>query len=220
VDKLGLASCAVVNAHNSINGMDSMPQALSSLCSAAASCLGEANSRSRSPFEVGASSVLPEFSLREGMGYGGITVVVFRVSGQTAAYVVMDGNNIVSGLREKILSALRGMGIDSGEVFSTDTHSVSGIVLGKRGYHPIGEAMNHEKLINSIKQATANALASLEPARAGFRTVSVPNVKVIGRERLESLSLLTDKGLRRAKQTIIPVCFFSGLFLMLFLLFV
>jgi putative membrane protein len=154
------------------------------------------------------------------MGHGGITVITLRVNGQTAAYVVIDGNNIVSGLREKILSALKEMSIDTGEVFSTDTHSVSGIVLGKRGYHPIGEIMNQQKLINSIKQATASALASLKPARAGFRTVSVPNVKVIGREQLESLSLLTDKGLRRAKQTIIPTCFVSGLFLMLFLFFV
>jgi putative membrane protein len=218
-EKLGLFCCAVVNAHNSIGGTDSVPQALSSLCSVAASCLKEANSRSRSPFEVGASSVLPEFSLRDGMGYGGITVVTFRVSGQTAAYVVIDGNNIVSGLREKILSALKEMGIDTGEVYSTDTHSVSGVVLGERGYHPIGEVMNHEKLINSIKQAAASALASLEPARAGFRTVSVPNIKVIGRERLQSLSLLTDKGLRRAKRTIIPICFVSGLLLMLFLFF-
>jgi putative membrane protein len=218
-EKLGLTCCAVVNAHNSIDGSVRMPQALSSLCSAAASCLRETNSRSRSPFEVGASSVLPDFGLEEGMGYGGITVVAFRVNDQTAAYVVIDGNNIVSGLREKILSALKGIGIDTGEVFSTDTHSVSGLVLGERGYHPIGEAMSHEKLINSIEQAAASALASLEPARAGFRRVSIPNVKVIGRERLESLSLLTDKGLRRAKQAIIPVCFFAGLFLMLFLLF-
>jgi putative membrane protein len=218
-EKLGLTCCAVVNAHNSIDGSVRMPQALSSLCSAAASCLTKTNSRSRSPFEVGASSVLPDFGLEEGMGYGGITVVAFRVNDQTAAYVVIDGNNIVSGLREKILSALKRIGIDTGEVFSTDTHSVSGLVLGERGYHPIGEAMSHEKLINSIEQAAASALASLEPARAGFRMVSVPNVRVIGRERLESLSLLTDKGLRRAKQAIIPVCFFAGLFLMLFLLF-
>jgi putative membrane protein len=216
-EKLRLASCAVVNAHNSIDGVDDVPQALSSLRSVAASCLKEASSRSRSTFEVGASSVLPGFSLREGMGYGGITVVTFKVKGQTAAYVVIDGNNIVSGLREKILSALKEMGVDKGEVFSTDTHSVSGIVLGKRGYHPIGAAMNHEKVIDSIKQATASALAGLGPARAGFRTVSVPNVKVIGREQLESLSRLTDKGLQRAKQTIIPVCFVCGLLLMLFL---
>jgi putative membrane protein len=219
-ERIGLTGCAVVNAHNSIDGSDKTPQALSSLCSAAASCLRETNSKSRSAFEVGASSVLPQFSPEEGMGNGGITVVTFRVDGQTAAYVVIDGNNIVSGLREKILSALREMGIETGEVFSTDTHSVSGLVIGKRGYHPIGEAIDHEKLINSITQTAASALASLEPARAGFRTVSVPDVKVIGRERLESLSLLTDKGLRRAKQAIIPVCFFAGLFLMLFLFFV
>jgi putative membrane protein len=217
--KLGLVCCAVVNAHNSIDETESMPQALGSLRSVAASCLKEAASKPRSPFDVGASSVLPGFSLKDGMGYGGITAVVFRVRDQTAVYVIIDGNNIISGLREKMLSSLRSMGIDAGEVFSTDTHSVSGIVLGRRGYHPIGEFMDHEKLIDCVKQATASALASMGRAKAGCRTISVPSVKVIGRERLESLSLLTDKGLQRAKQTIVPISLASGLLLMLFLSF-
>jgi predicted neutral ceramidase superfamily lipid hydrolase len=134
--------------------------------------------------------------------------------------VVIDGNNIISGLREKILSALGSIGIDAGEVFTTDTHSVSGIVLGRRGYHPIGEAMDHEKLIDYIKRATHAALADLNHAKAGCRTISVSNVKVIGSEQLESLSLLTDRGLQRAKKAIVPISLISGLVLMLFLLFV
>lgn len=219
-NELGLACCTVVNAHNSIDGMDGMPEALSSLQAVAASCLEKAASASRLPFEIGAHTVFPKFSLRDGMGYGGITVVTFRVGGQTAAYVVIDGNNIVSGLREKILSALGSLGISNGEVFTTDTHSVSGIVLGRRGYHPIGEVMPHEKLIGYIKQATVAALADMKHAKAGCRTISVANVKVIGKGRLESLSLLTDRGLQRAKRAIVPIALVSGLLSMLFLLFV
>jgi putative membrane protein len=219
-NELGLASCTVVNAHNSIDGMNGMPEILGSLQAVAASCLRKAASAPRLPFEVGACAVFPEFSLRDGMGYGGITVVTSRVRSQTAAYVVIDGNNIVSGLREKILSALRPLGVDIGEVFTTDTHSVSGLILGRRGYHPIGEVMPHEKLIDCVRQATIAALADMKRAEVGCRTISVSNVKVIGRDRLESLSLLTDRGLQRAKRAIVPIALASGLLSMLFLLYV
>jgi len=218
--QLGLACCTVVNAHNSIDRMDVMPDAFSSLQVVAASCLEKAAAASRLLFEVGGSSTLSEFSLREGMGQGGITVVAFRVADQTAAYVVIDGNNIVSGLREKILSALGSIGISAGEVFTTDTHSVSGIVLGRRGYYPIGEVIDHEKLIGCIKEVALAAVAELKSAKVGCRSISVSDVRVIGRERLESLSDLTDKGLRRAKRAIVPISLVSGLLLMLFLLFV
>jgi putative membrane protein len=218
--ELGFTCCTVVNAHNSIDGMNRMPEALVSLQTVAADCLEKAASASRSPFEVGACSIFPEISLRDGMGRGGITVVASRVEGQTAAYVVIDGNNIVCGLREKILSALETMGVSTGEVFTTDTHSVSGIIQGRRGYHPVGEAIDHNKLIDYIKQATAAALADMSYAKAGCRTISVPDVNVIGKQRLESLSLLTDKGLQRARRSIVPISLVSGLLLMLFLLFV
>ena len=132
---------------------------------------------------------------------------------------MIDGNNVVSGLREKMLSALGSIGIGAGEIFTTDTHSVSGIVLGKRGYHPIGEVIDHKKLIGCIEEAAFAAVAELKSARAGCRSISVSNVKVIGREQLENLSHLTDKGLQRAKKAIVPISLASGLLLMLFLLF-
>ena len=40
------------------------------------------------------------------------------------------------------------------EVFTTDTHAVSALVTGSRGYHPVGEAMNHDQLISYIGEVT------------------------------------------------------------------
>ena len=78
------------------------------------------------------------------MGTGGITAIVVQVEKQKTAYVVIDGNNMISGLREKILAALTSVGFGESEVFTTDTHAVSAIVTGRRGYHPVGEVMSHE----------------------------------------------------------------------------
>jgi putative membrane protein len=219
-ERLGLTCCVVVNAHNSIDGTMNTQEALESLKTVATTCLKKAVSLKRLPFEVGAATVIPkEFGLREGMGPSGITVVVVKVGNQKTAYVVIDGNNMVSGLRENILLTLRSVGIDEGEVFTTDTHSVNALVLNERGYHPVGEAMNHEKLIGYIKEATLSSLSNLEPVKAACRSITISNVKVIGAKRLETLCLLIDRAIKKAKRVAVPIFATSGLLLMLILMF-
>ncbi len=216
--KHGLDCAIVVNAHNSIDDTVSMEESLGTLRAVASNCLKKAVSLPSKPFEVGVATVFPiEFSLKDGMGPGGITVIVVKVAEQKSAYVVIDGNNMISGLREEILSALTSIGFHESEVFTTDTHAVSAVVLGRRGYHPVGEVMNHETLIGYIKEAAKAATAKLERCKAGCLTVVVPKVRVIGKARLESLSMLVDKALQKAKQIVIPIFAFEGLFLILLL---
>jgi putative membrane protein len=220
-ERLGLNVCAVVNAHNSIDGTAGMQESLASLKDVAVKCLEKAASMTQLPFEVGVSTFLPEeFSLEDGMGSGGITVVITKSGQQKAAYVVIDGNNMISGLREKILSTLNSIGIDDGEILTTDTHSVSALILTGHGYHPVGEAMENEKLVAYVKQVTLSALANLEDVRVSCRRITVPNVKVIGAKQLETLCVLVEKVIQRAKRVVIPLFLASGLLLMLFLLFV
>ena len=217
-EKNGLDCAIVVNAHNSIDDTVDMEESLSTLRSVASNCLKKAVSLSSKPFEVGASTVFPkEFSLKDGMGPGGITAIVVKVAEQKSAYVVIDGNNMISGLREEILSALTSIGFHESEVFTTDTHAVSAVILGRRGYHPVGEVMNHETLIGYIKEAAKAAVAKLESCKAGCKSVVVPKVRVIGKARLESLSMLVDKALQKAKQIVIPIFAFEGLFFILLL---
>ncbi|MGA2308383.1 MAG: DUF2070 family protein [Candidatus Bathyarchaeia archaeon] len=220
-EKRGLDLCAVVNAHNSIDATAEMPDSLASLKDVATKCLDKALSLKQSPFEVGVASVLPEeFSLEDGMGSGGITVVVIKAGQQKAAYVVIDGNNMVSGLRERILSSLLSIGMDAGEIFTTDTHAVNALILTEHGYHSVGEAIENEKLISYIKDATHSALAKLVSVGVSCRNMTVPSVKVIGAKQLEALCLLIDKVIQRAKRAVVPVFGVSGLLLMLLLLLV
>jgi putative membrane protein len=216
-----LVDAVVVNAHNSIDGTASMEESLIVLKKVGAGCLDKVASMEQLPFEVGAATTIPEeFSLKQGMGPGGLTAVVVKVGQQKTAYVVIDGNNMVSGLREKILLALNLMGISDGEVFTTDTHSVNALILGNRGYHPIGEVISHEVLIEYIKRIVSTAVSGLEPVKAACSNITVPNVKVIGERQLEMLCILIDKTLQKAKKAIIPILGFSGLLLMSILMFV
>jgi putative membrane protein len=217
-EKLGLECNVVVNAHNSLTDTDEVEASIDMLRDVASKCLKKAVSLPSYAFEVGASTVFPkEFRLEEGMGSGGITAVVVNVAEQKTAYVVIDGNNMVSGLREKMLSALKSAGFHECEVFTTDTHAVSAVVLGRRGYHPVGEAMNHEALIRYITEVAKAAASNMESCKAGCLRLVVPNVRVIGEARLGTLSLLVDKALQRAKQIVAPIFVSEGLFLILLL---
>jgi putative membrane protein len=219
--KRGLKSAVVINAHNSINDDSAKSQinSLETLQNLSAQAIKKALSGSPAPFKVGASTVYPkDFTLTSGMGAGGITAIVLVVANQKTAYVVVDGNNMVTGLRERILEALSSQGFDQSEVFTTDTHAVSAVVLGRRGYYPVGEAMDHDALIGHIVDVVKAAEANLERCRSLGQSITIPDVTVIGEARLNSLSLLVDKAIHRAKYTVIPFFGIEALLLTLLLL--
>jgi len=218
-EKLGL-SALVIDAHNSIEGPFNVNEVIGSLRKASVASLKRALSYERSSFEIGAAMVFPkEFTLEEGMGPGGISVIVARVGDQKAAYITIDGNNMISGMRERILSELREIGFLDGEVLTTDTHAVCGVVQTFRGYHPLGEVMDQSKLIKYIREATIDALDNLEPAEASWRTEIVPNVNVIGEKRIEELCLVADRTAKQARRLAVSLFSAAGALLVLFFIF-
>jgi putative membrane protein len=217
--KLGLQNTVVVNCHNCLTSIVDTDEHIDELQRAASKCLQEVVAYQAKPFSVGSNTVVPsEFTLKAGMGTGGITVIVVQVEKQKTAYVVIDGNNMVPGLREKILDTLSGLGFDSGEVFTTDTHAVTASITGQQGYHPVGEVMDQTLLIQYIVETTKKAEANLEGCRAGCRTFLVPQVRVIGEERLKSITTLVDKAIVKAKHIVAPLFGAEGLVLILLLL--
>jgi putative membrane protein len=220
--KFGLKAAIVTNTHNSITDVIEVEKYVGALQAAASKCLQKAVALPTEHFMVGAATVYPkDFTLREGMGAGGITATVVQVGKQKTAYLVIDGNNMISGLREKILAALTSAGFNESEVFTTDTHSVSALSSGRRmqrGYHPIGEVMSHEVLIGYICDVARKAETSLELCKAGTAHLIVPQVRVIGEAHLQAMSTLTHDSIQKAKQMLLPVFGLEGLILILLLL--
>jgi len=217
--KYGLTHAVVVNAHNCLTEVVDTDAHLDELKRAAAKCLQTAASLPKKPFSVGSATVFPaDFTQKQGMGEGGITAIAVEVEGKKTAYVIIDGNNMVPQLREKILDALMALGFEDGEVFTTDTHAVSALSTGSRGYHPVGEAMNQDVLIKNIGEAAKTAALNLENAKAGCTQFVVRNVRVIGEERLDAISILVDKAITKAKHVVAPIFGVEGLLLILLLL--
>ena len=217
--KLGLLNAVVVNCHNCLTNIVDSAEHLDELRKAASKCLQKAIALPTKTFSVGSHTVFPnEFNLKAGMGPGGITAIIVQLENQKTAYVVIDGNNMVPGLREKILESLVHRGFEASEVFTTDTHAVTASITGRQGYHPVGEVMDHTLLIQYIVDVAKKAEANVEGCSAGCRTFIVPHVKVIGEERLKSITTLVDKAIAKAKQIVIPIFGAEGLILLLLLL--
>jgi putative membrane protein len=215
-EKYGIKHAVVINAHNCLDDIVTAENFMEELQNAVSKCLQKAITSPTESFMIGASTIFPEeFSLKQGMGAGGITAITVQVGQQKAVYVVIDGNNMVPGLREEIISSLSSLGFDESEIFTTDTHAVSAIVTGRRGYHPVGEVMDHGVLLHCIVDVVKKSEACLEASRAGCVQFVVPQVRVIGEERLRSITMLVDKVIEKAKRIAFPIFGLEGLFLLL-----
>jgi putative membrane protein len=190
---------ALVDAHNSLGQMTVMSQdKLNDLAQSAKLAIKSTKGvRMRSASVGVAHTILREVSLKKGMGPGGIAVFWIKVGGKSYAYVVFDSNNMASGLRDRILSALKEMGAIDGEVMTSDTHMVNGIVSAKLGYHPIGAATDQEAIVESVRKAADEAKKNIEPVEASLSCSEV-QVRTLG---LSSLGQLTGFVLRTARLT-------------------
>jgi putative membrane protein len=167
--------------------------------------LERAKRMKRSDFEVGVARVLTGFSCRDGIGPGGICALTIRADDQTSVYVTIDANNMVSGLRDRVLKALKELGIEEGEILTTDTHLVNAVIMNRRGYHPLGEAIPQEKVISDIKRTVEKALRRMKSASVTYIDGNVSKVGVIGEEQIRVLPRLADEALQKATRTAIPL---------------
>jgi len=160
---------ALVDAHNCLTGPTTMTsQKIGALEEAALASLQVTAEEPSSSFKVGVARKMPAgFTLKDGFGPGGICVIGMEVSGQRFAYVNVDGNNMVNGLREKIVDAIKDVGFDDGEVMTSDTHMVNGIVSARLGYHTVGEVVPWSRVLSEVTEACREALANLETCEVG-----------------------------------------------------
>ncbi|MFW9830279.1 MAG: DUF2070 family protein, partial [Candidatus Thorarchaeota archaeon] len=160
------------------------------------------------------------FSEAEGMGTEGITVTVIELKGQKTAYVLIDGNNMIVGLREKIVQALVPHIVEAAEIMTSDTHQTAAI-SSHNGYSPIGEEIPHQKIIAIISELTNEAISSLEPAQVAIYQGETMPLKVMGEGTVEKLTGLIPVSASVAKRvgiTIYTIAFIISLFLLLFIM--
>ncbi|TMI66843.1 DUF2070 family protein [Candidatus Bathyarchaeota archaeon] len=187
-DSLGLG-VAVVDAHNSMSVETVVtPAQAESLGLVAKDVLRSLKVLDQSGFKAGFSfDALHDFRLEDGIGPGGVSVLVLSNQGQRVAYLTIDGNNMEPGFREMILSSLSELGVADGEVMTTDTHLVTGLVRSPLGYYPVGAHLDKALLITRIRDAVKKGIDDLEDASLGVSSSSI-RVRVMGKETFQNLT--------------------------------
>jgi putative membrane protein len=111
-----------------------------------------------------------------GIGPEGLRVLVVEAAGTRTAYVLFDGNNLVRGLRQPLLDAVKDL-VDAAEVMTTDNHVVHEVdgsinVLGER--YPLAA------LAADVRATVEAALRDLTPVEVAAGSREVPGVRVLG----------------------------------------
>ena len=119
--------------------------------------------------EVG-TAVLRGYDIgTDGIAAEGIRALTIRAAGQTTAYILIDGNNLVHGLREPVLAQVL-KHVDAAEVMTTDNHVVHET---DGSINAVGERYPVSDLAVDVERVVTAALTDLTPVvvRAGVAPV-------------------------------------------------
>ncbi len=187
-----IGGIAIVDAHNCINDdaisvMKGDPEASEYVGTVSAAVFTTLN-ESRSQLEMGMYTVYPDnITRKEGIGPGGVSVVVLKTAEQEMALVSIDGNNVQPGFREEAISILKTQGFDSAEITTTDTHVVNAISLSSKGYPPVGRNKPEETL-EHIGIAATKAREIVKPVSAGLGFGKVKDIRTFGEKGFDTLT--------------------------------
>ena len=188
----------VADAHNSLSNQTSITsEQARKLVEASVKVLDQLALARKSPFKAGsAADSLEEFRLEDGIGPGGLSSLVVRSGNQIVAYLTIDGNNMHTGVREAILEDLETIGVADGEIMTTDTHLVTGLVRSSLGYYPVGAHLDVGLLKEKVRETVQRAITSMEESAAGFSKFSI-EVRVLGSETFQTITSFVGRIARR-----------------------
>ena len=185
----GLDDVLLVDAHNCNNGLDGddlghvVPGSERSFdMLRGAERLGQRlTEMAQHPLRLGVAHSETPWEPRDGIGPLGVRVAVFDAADHTTAYVLVDGNNMEPGLRERIVDAVDT--VDTVEVMTSDTHIVNTVDAENQ----VGQNLPSGELVELIESLTERALADCEPVEAGIESEHA-EVTVFGNDRTETLA--------------------------------
>ncbi len=140
-----------------------------------------------SELSIGYAHIPLPYDREEGIGDIGMQVLITRVDDQKTAYVLIDGNNMASGAREKIRDMVLKR-VDEAEIMTTDTHVVNTI----SGKNPVGMRVPPSQLIPYIDEGISQALDDMAPATAAGSTASCEGVVIFGSDSIAQLASIVN----------------------------
>jgi len=134
-------------------------------------------------FSAGYAERALPFSRQEGFGDLGVQVLVIDAGGQKTAYVLFDGNNMQTGVRDEIRRRLLDC-VDECEVMTTDTHVVNTV----SGRNQVGLRVNVDAFYPFVRDAVMEALADAAPSCSAGSTAWCRGIVVFGSQRISQIA--------------------------------
>lgn len=161
-----------------------------------------------------------EFSEKDGIGFGGITLHLFKntKTNQKTALIHFDGNNAFIEIRSYILNMVQNRGIEKGEVTTSDSHTVAR-QISSRGYSPIGDKITLEVILKKLDDLIYIAQEDLEPVEFYYHDSIQNNVRIWGDEKYFTVIMTTLQECLRVSQRLLTYSLIIPAFLAFILLF-
>jgi putative membrane protein len=172
---------ALVDAHNSYKEEEGdlnygSPEARALVADAEAAVRLALERAVPGPFRAGVAVRRSYTVAKHGIGPQGIQALAIEAAGTKTAYVLIDGNNLLQGLRAPLLEGIADL-VDAAEIMTTDNHVVHEV---DGGINPVGERYPLDALRADVRAVVAEALAGLSPAEMRAASREIPSVQVLG----------------------------------------
>ncbi|PWR70333.1 DUF2070 family protein [Methanospirillum stamsii] len=141
----------------------------------------------RYPLKAGYAHLPLPYSREEGIGDIGLQVLVTEAGGVKTAYILIDGNNMAQGVRERIRDEVLTL-VDEAEVMTSDTHVVNTI----SGKNPVGQNISPDELIIHVLDGVEKALLDCSDAKAAGSSATCNGVVIFGSDSIAQLASIVN----------------------------
>ncbi|TLX85934.1 MAG: DUF2070 family protein [Thaumarchaeota archaeon] len=194
--ELGFSDIMIVDAHNAMGKKIPLEEE-KMLVDLAFSSLRALKTQQYHQYKIGyATSMNSEFKILE-LGGAGIGVVNFQINNENHLIGWADSNNLVNGLRDKILKDLKEQGINMLDICSSDTHSSSG-KRTRQGYYALGDVTSNEDISKAFRDISMMAISNTTSSTFSFMD-SYSQIKLMGKDQFDNYASALNKSMNITK---------------------
>ena len=193
---LGYSNIMVVDAHNAL-GDKITDEEQTVLTELAKTSLEKLKGKQNYPCKIGYSNSLTSRLKFVELGGAGIGVLNIHIDNQDHLIGWSDSNNLITGLRTKILKDLKDAGINMLEICSSDTHSSSG-KRTRQGYYALGDVTSGKEVVDAFIEISKNAISQTSSSSFSYLE-TYSKVKLMGRGQFDNYASALNKSMNITK---------------------
>lgn len=198
--EVGFSGIMVVDAHNGLGKKISSEEEV--ICNLALTSLKKLKAQQYHSYNLGyANSMISSAKFIE-LGGAGIGVINFQIDNHNYLIGWSDSNNLVNGLREKILDELNNQGLNMLEVCSSDTHSSSG-KRTRQGYYALGNVTTDKDIICAFKEISQKAISNTTSTSSSSSYLEgFSEIRLMGSDQFDNYAKALNKSMNITKASL------------------